>query len=290
MSAARPFDALATAAPDAREWGFEGARGVRLHAVSWRPQGRTRAAVVVVHGLKDHSTRYAGFAERLASRGIAMHAFDLRGHGRSEGERAWVDAFDDYLLDLETFVACVTNSERAAPLFLLGHSMGGAIATLWALERHAPFAGLLLSAPALRARLSFAWACAVRVVAGVAPRARVFQLDVGRFSRDRATVEDALRDGLVHHAPAPARTACELLSAMTRIEAGSALLDVPLLAMHGSADPITDPDGTVRLVDRAASRDKELRLYDGLAHDLLHEPERDRVMWDAIGWIEQRTD
>jgi acylglycerol lipase len=60
--------------------------------------------------------------------------------------------------------------------------------------------------------------------------------------------------------------------------------------MHGTADPVTDPDGSVRLVDRAASADKALRLYDGLAHDLLHEPERDRVMWDAIGWIEQRID
>jgi alpha-beta hydrolase superfamily lysophospholipase len=289
LAAARPLEALVAVTADGGESVFDGAGGVRLHTMRWRPTGPTRAAVAIVPGLKDHSARYGAFAERLAARGFAVHSFDLRGHGRSEGESGWVEAFDDHVADLDAFVDHVTSAEDGAPLFVLGHSVGGAIATLWALDRGARVRGLLLSAPLLRARLSSAAVWATRAVAAIAPKARILAFDVRRFSRDRRTVADSVRDGLVHHRPWPARSAWEMLAAIARIESRATQLDVPLLGMHGSDDPVGDPDGTVRLVDRAASHDKELRLYDGLSHDLLHEPERDRVMWDAIDWMERRT-
>ena len=301
VSVAAPLDIELGVAPDEDldevesvtlehgEGTVRGARRTTLFAQWWRPCGPPRGVVAIVHGLKDHSARYGVFAERLVARGFAVHAFDLRGHARSEGPRAWVDGFDDYLGDLDAFVRCVRAREGAAPLFVYGHGMGGSIAALWQLESRAYVAGLVLSGAALQPRPVAAEARATRLLSALAPHARILQLDVRRISRDRGTVEDALRDTLVHQPPAPARTAKELLDAIERLEARAPELTVPLLVMHGSADVVNDPEGSRRLVDRAGSADKQLYLYDGLAHDLLHEPERARVARDAAEWLKERA-
>src|SRR6478735_7665524 len=101
---------------------FEGKGGVKLLSQSWRPAGEPRAVLVVVHGLKDYSDRYAEFAAVLVQRGYAVHALDLRGHGDSEGARVWVDDFGDYLADLEVFLARVRTAEPGKKVFLFGHS------------------------------------------------------------------------------------------------------------------------------------------------------------------------
>src|SRR6476659_5659339 len=111
---------------------FAARDGLHLYAQSWRPDGPSKAAFVIVHGLKDHSSRYAAVASELASRGYSVHAFDLRGHGRSEGQRVWVSPFERYVDDLEDFIHRVEHAEAGKPVFLFGHSMGGAIATLCA--------------------------------------------------------------------------------------------------------------------------------------------------------------
>jgi alpha-beta hydrolase superfamily lysophospholipase len=141
-------DAIESITLEHGEATVRGARRTTLYAQWWRPCGPPRGAVAIVHGLKDHSARYGAFAERLVRRGFAVHAFDLRGHARSEGPRAWVDAFDDYVEDLDAFVRCVRGREGTAPLFVFGHGMGGAIATLWALQRRRTVAGLVLSGAA----------------------------------------------------------------------------------------------------------------------------------------------
>lgn len=271
------------------ESGIAGAGGLALYHQWWRPRGRARAAVVVVHGLKDHSARYGAFAERLVEAGFAVHAFDLRGHARSAGARAWIGSFDEYVGDLDAVVRRVTARERDALLFVFGHGLGGAIAALWAIERPLACAGVVLSGASLQAQETPPEARATRLLATLAPRTRIFQIDVRRTSRDRGTVEDALRDGLVQRAPAPARTARELLDAMERIDARAGELTTPLLAMHGSADAVESPDGSRRIVQRAGSVDKQLYLYDGLAHDLLHEPERARVLRDVSAWLDERA-
>jgi len=266
-----------------------GARRTTLYAQWWRPCGPPRGVVAIVHGLKDHSARYGAFAERLVGRGFAVHAFDLRGHARSEGPRAWVDSFGDYVEDLDAFVRCVRGREGTAPLFVFGHGMGGSIAALWALERRRLVDGLILSGAALQPHPAPVEALATRWLSALAPHARILQLDVRRTSRDRATIEDSLRDGLVNQPPAPARTAKELLDAMERIDARAPELDVPLLVMHGSADVVNDPEGSRRLIARAGSADKQLYVYDGLAHDLVHEPERARVVRDVGEWLKDRA-
>jgi acylglycerol lipase len=268
-----------------------GYRGTSLYTQWWRPF-ESRGSVLIVHGLKDHSARYGALAEQLVAEGFAVHAFDLRGHARSAGARAWVDSFDDHLRDLDSVVRHVLWREHGAGggrMFLFGHGMGGAIAALWTLRRAPPLAGLVLSGASLQCQAAPAEARATRVLAALAPRAKILQTDLRRASRDRGTVEDSLRDALVSQAPAPARTARELLDAMASIDEQAPQLTAPLLAMHGSADPIESPEGSRRLVARARSVDKQLYVYDGLAHDLLHEPERARVMRDVAAWISERA-
>ncbi|HTQ46356.1 MAG TPA: lysophospholipase [Polyangiaceae bacterium] len=283
------FDAPEAVTLEHGESGISGAGGLALYHQWWRPYGRGRAAVVVVHGLKDHSARYGAFAEKLVAARFAVHAFDLRGHARSAGARAWVGSFDEYVGDLDAVVRRVLARERDPLLFLFGHGLGGTIATTWAIQRPRLCSGLVLSGALLQPKDVPAEARGTRLLAKLAPWTRTFQIDVRRTSRDRGTVEDALRDCLVQQGPAPARTARELLDAMGRIDARAAQLTTPLLAMHGSADAVESPEGSKRIVARAGSLDKQLYLYDGLAHDLLHEPERARVLRDVSAWLDERA-
>jgi acylglycerol lipase len=271
-----------------REGVFAGVGGLCLYEQSWRPgAGAPRGVLVIVHGLRDHSARYAAVAEALAARGIAVYAFDLRGHGRSAGWYAYVAAFDEYLADLDRFVARVRAREPGVPLFLLGHSMGGAIATLYTITRRPALRGLVLSAPALdvAASTSGAQVAGARFLSALIPTAGVFVLDPAGFSRDPAVRRADERDPLVH-AVAAARTASELIAAFDRIRRGEASLAVPLYIIHGTADRITPPAGSRRLYARAGSRDRTLRLYPGLYHDLWHEPEHAAVRDDLLHWID----
>jgi alpha-beta hydrolase superfamily lysophospholipase len=270
---------------------IQGHGRVPLYTQWWRPF-ESRGAVLVVHGLKDHSARYGALAEKLVAEGLSVHAFDLRGHARSGGERAWVSSFDEYLRDLDAVVRHVLWQEHGAGggrIFLFGQGMGAAIAALWTLRRAPPLAGLVLSGAALQSSDVPAEARGTRMLAALAPHMGLLQTDLRRASRDRGTVEDSLRDALVHKAPAPARTARELLDAMASIDELAPALTTPMLAMHGSLDPIESPEGSRRIVARAKSVDKQLYLYDGLAHDLLHEPERARVMSDVAAWMTERA-
>jgi alpha-beta hydrolase superfamily lysophospholipase len=273
---------------DHAEGTFVGHGGVKLFEQSWRPRGETRGVLVVVHGLKDHSGRYGDFAVQALHRGFAVHAFDLRGHGRSEGSPVYVDSFDDYLADLDLFLAEVRKKDPHPPV-VFGHSMGGAIVTLYGLTRTTPLKGTILSGAALEADVSGATVLGTKLVAALSPRAAVFQLDLDDFSRDPASVWWTRVDPLVYQDPAPARTAKEVLGAIDRIQGRMEDVRGPLLILHGGADKVTPPHGSRELYRRARATDKTLHVYDGLYHDLLHEPERDQVARDILEWLERHV-
>ncbi|MDP2269698.1 MAG: lysophospholipase [Archangium sp.] len=260
--------------------------GLELLVQSWRPQGETKGTLIIVHGLKDYADRYLDFALAAARRGYAVHALDLRGHGDSQGDRVWVERFEDYLADLGQFVARVQAAEPNKPLFLLGHSMGGAIATLYTLNEKPKLAGLITSAAALE---TDAPAGVVKVVSVLTPRLAIFELDDSNFSRDPKVVESMKTDPLIYDGKGPARTASELLGAIASLREKAPTLTVPLLTLHGSIDKVTPPTGSAWLVEQAGSKDKTHRAFPGLAHDLLHEPEREQVIEVILGWLDTHT-
>lgn len=287
----RSGDVVASAAGPVEhaEGSFEGAGGVHLYEQWWRPRETPRATFVIVHGLKDHGSRYGELAERLVARGLAVYALDLRGHAHSEGVRVDVESFGDYVADLGIFVRQVRAREQDRPVFLLGHSMGGAIVASYLVEEKPALRGVIFHAAALRLDVSGVSIAGTKAMAAIAPRARLFQLDLDDFSRDPAVVQAAKDDPLVYQPGAPVRTARELINATDRTGDRFEEISAPLLILHGSADKLTAPRGSEELNRRAGSKDKTLKIYPQLAHDLVHEPEKETVLHDLIDWVDARA-
>ena len=265
--------------------------GLELLTQQWAPAtGGVRGVLVVVHGLKDYSDRYAEFAFEAARRGYVVHALDLRGHGDSQGDRVFINRFDEYLSDLDLFMKKVrADTPPPVPVFLLGHSMGGAIVTLYTLKEKPKLAGLITSAGALEVDAPGGLVGVVKFFSVVAPRLAVFELNDADFSRDPKVVASMATDPLIFDGKGPARTASELLGAIGLIHELGGKIDVPLLAMHGTVDKVTPPSGSAWLVQSATTADKKEQKFEGLAHDLLHEPERQQVVEVVIGWLDAHT-
>jgi acylglycerol lipase len=269
---------------------FTARDGLSLYEQWWLPESRPVGVVVVVHGITEHSGRYGKLAADLNRRGYAVHAMDLRGHGRSEGARTFVRHFDEYLDDVELLLERVAARHPNVPLFLLGHSMGGGIVALLGITRPPKIRGLILSAPPvviggnvfplLRHLASFASA--------LFPRLRLTRLGCRFISRDPAVAEDYQKDPLVFHGRFPVRTGAEILRVAKRIRSDAQQLKLPLLIMHGTGDYATDSQGSRLLASRAGSTDKTLRLYEGLYHEIFNEPEREQVVGDLLEWLDGR--
>jgi acylglycerol lipase len=265
--------------------------GTRLFERRWLPEADVRGVVAMVHGFTEHSGRYATLAAELNQRGYAVFALDLRGHGRSEGPRCFVRSFDEYLADLDIFLARVCRQAPDRPLFLFGHSMGGLMVALYAITRQPHLQGLVLSGAALKAgdRVFPVLRRLAGVVGWLLPRLRVVRMGFGYFSRDPQAVAAFRNDPLVFHDRFPARTGAEMLRAMRLVSLRMEEVRVPLLILHGTGDIPCDCQAAKELYCRAASSDKTLRLYDGLYHALLWEPEREMVLADLAAWLDARS-
>ncbi|HLZ70541.1 MAG TPA: lysophospholipase [Dehalococcoidia bacterium] len=274
-----------------REGTFDAAGGLRLFEHAWLPEGEPRAAVALVHGYAEHSGRYEHVGQALASAGYAVEALDLRGHGRSEGERATVRTFGLYLNDLRRFLRRVRERHPGKPLFLLGHSMGGTIAALHTIQFQPELAGLVLSGPALTARdrAQRLTAPVFSVLGRLVPGLPLARLKAETVSRDPAVAAAYDADPLVYRGRMRAGMLRAFVDALNRIDRGMETIAVPLLIVHGTADELANPDGSRQLYARASSTDKRLRLYDGLAHEVLNEPEKDEVIAELCGWLDERA-
>ncbi|WP_109483976.1 alpha/beta hydrolase [Paraburkholderia sp. C35] len=268
--------------------------GVELPLYRWRAAGLRCATVALVHGLAEHAGRYAALAQSLNANGIELIAIDLRGHGKAPGRRAWVERFDDYLHDADALIAEAARSD--GPLFVMGHSMGGPIAALHAVEKHAThgraLSGLILSSPALApGRDVPRWMLALsQKISRLWPSFPAMKIDAALLSRDQSVVEANRNDPLVHHGAIPARTGAEILLAMQRIEQGRAGLRTPLLIWHGTADKLTEPDGSRDFGAHAGSPDKTLTLYEGSYHETMNDLDRERVIDALVAWILKRSE
>ena len=265
------------------------ADGLSLAGRVWMPE-TPRAIIALVHGIAEHSGRYAFLAERANQRGLGVVSVDLRGHGRSPGERSYVERFDDYLLDVDALLAKATELAVGRPVFLMGHSMGGAIALRWVAQRRQPVAGLILSSAALRIggdvpRLLVALA---PFLSRGLPHLRGKRFDPAVISRDPAAVAAYVNDPLVSLEAPPARTGAELLRVMESNHAAAAGLTLPVYLFHGDADRLTDPAGSREIHDLWGGQDRTLRLWPGSRHETLNDLDRETVAAELFEWVAAR--
>ncbi len=273
-------------------WGegaLEGVGGLRLYRQSWVPDGDARAIVVLVHGVSEHSGRYHHVAARLVADGYAVHAVDHRGHGRSEGPRAFIDRMGYAVDDLDSLVEATTSPSSGPPVVMLGHSMGGLLAVCFALAYNERLSGLILSAPlaALEAA-SPTTRLAARVLSVLTPQLGVVRIDSALISRNPEVVRAYDADPLVFHGKLPARTAFELERAVRSLPSSVHAITVPTLIMYGSSDRLCPPAGSLGLHDCIGAQDRTLKVYDGLYHEIFNEPEQDGVLEDVCAWLRQR--
>ncbi len=272
----------------ATEGRLEGVGGLRIFHRIWRPARPPRGVVVVVHGFNAHSGHYAWAAEQLVAHGFAVYALDLRGRGRSDGERFYVDQFSDYVDDVALLVRLARSEEIGLPVFLLGHSAGGVVACLYAVEHQADLAGLICESFAFRVPAPDFALAVLKGLSHVAPHAHVLRLKNEDFSRDPKIVAEMNADPLIADEAQPTKTVAAMVRADERLENEFPLMTLPLLILHGTADKATRPEGSRMFHERAGSLDKTLKLYEGHVHDLLRDLDRELVIADIRQWIESR--
>lgn len=279
-----------TIAPAAREEKVASKGGVQVLVRSWKPAMPARAVVAIVHGVKSHGGYYAWAAERLTAAGYAVYALDLRGRGRSDGPRLYIDHLDEYLADVQTLVGLAASREPGLPVFLLGHSAGGVISSVYTLDHQAELAGFVCESFAYRVFAPKPVLTLVRWLSRIVPRLPVLRLKTADFSRDPAAVQAMIDDPTgVHREAQPARTVAELLVGTDRLEREFSRIRLPVLIMHGTADRVTNPAGSQEFFDAAGAADKTLKLYDAHAHDLLNDLGREQVMADIVAWLDARA-
>src|SRR5215831_1519427 len=272
------------------EGSFKGVDGLKIFTREWRPAGQPRAVVVISHGFNAHSGQYEWVAQQFVSKGLAVHALDHRGRGRSEGERFFVKRFADWTSDLATFIDIVKAHEPGLPVFLLGHSAGGVIACGYTLEHQDKIAGLICEDFAYQVPAPDIALAILKGVSYVAPHAHVFKLKNEDFSRDPAVVAALNADPLIANESQPSETVAELVRLDQLLKKSFQQITLPLLILHGTADKVTKPSGSEEFYERAGSSDKTLKLYDGHYHDLLADVGKQQVMADIQAWIDAHLD
>ncbi len=270
---------------------FQTFDGHRLACHRWDCSNGARGAVVIIHGFGHHGASFEEVAQRLNAAGYAVYAFDQRGHGRSPGDRGYIGRFDDTILDMQLHLGHIQPQIGSMPVFFFGHSLGGLILACYCLRYQPAAHGLIFSSSALRIPDNVPKYLLVLsgVLGKYLPKLPVQKVDFASISRDPKAVDEALRDPLRYLGKMHARTGLETLRAIREIEGSLERFTYPLLICHGTADKLTDIEGSRRLYAAAESTDKTLRIYDGAYHEIWNDLDKDRFMAELIEWLDARS-
>lgn len=263
----------------AREWEFAGTRGA-VTARIWAADGGPHYIAVLVHGYGEHLGRYGHVADVLVRHGAVVCGPDHMGHGRSAGERALIDDYDDMVADLHTVVESARGDHPGLPVVMIGHSMGGLIATRYAQRHGAVLTALVLSGPVLGR-----W----HVVDELLPLDEMPDepIDTSTLSRDPAVGKTYTEDPLIWHGPFKKTTVEALDTALRRINEHGSLGDLPVFYVHGDADELVRPRDTRVGIEAIRGPGLTERMYPGARHEVFNETNRDEVLADVTAFIDR---
>ncbi|XP_039127691.1 monoacylglycerol lipase-like [Dioscorea cayenensis subsp. rotundata] len=274
---------------------FSTARGDSLFTQSWTPVVKaTRGLVVLMHGLNEHSGRYNHFATQLNDHGFKVYAMDWIGHGGSDGLHGYVPSLDYAVSDLKAFLEKVLTNNPGLPCFCFGHSTGGAIVLKAVLDPNieSRIQGVVLTSPAIHVQPSHPIIVKLApIISLIAPKYQFTAASMGPpVSRDPEALKAKYSDPLVFTGSIRVRTGYEILRITSYLQQNLSKVKTPFLVLHGNDDTITAPEASRRLYEEASSSDKSIKLYEGLLHDLLFEPEKEEIAKDIIDWLCSRLD
>lgn len=303
--------------PGVSEGTFSGSNSLQLFYQSWYPAPLTgttatvldseagasasigsapiRGVLALIHGLGEHSGRYCNVVKALTSAGYAVFAFDNQGHGRSEGQRGHIDHWQDYRSNTQAFLQLVRRQEPTAPLFLMGHSLGGLIVLDYVLRdaqtsqfQALNVQGIVVSAPPIQpfnSTASSARIALARLLSGLLPRLTLrMGLDKSGLSRCQEVANQIADDPLVHSC-VTLRWGTETLNTIQWVKAHIDQLQLPILLIHGEADPIIAPAGSRQIFQQIQTPDKTLNLYPGSYHEPHNDLDAEVVVADLVNWL-----
>jgi acylglycerol lipase len=272
-----------------KESSFESVGGLKIATRSWKPEAKPRAVMILVHGFNAHSGYMIWPGEQFSADGFATYALDLRGRGKSEGERFYIESFSEYLSDVDGLVKIARAENPGLPVYMLGHSAGGVIASSYVFEHQSDISGLICESFALDVGLPDLAGLLLKGISHITPHLHVFTLKNEIFSRDPAAVAAMNSDPLIANESQPATTSAELVKAAERLRENMPKFTVPMFIIHGTDDKATRYQGSQYFYDHSGSTDKTLKLYEGHYHDLLNDIDKEIVMADILAWLEERV-
>jgi acylglycerol lipase len=259
--------------------------GLKIFYRSWLPTGAPRGVVLLCHGFNSHSGQYGWLAQQLVLAGFAAYAGDMRGRGRSDGERFWVGRFSDYVDDVAGVADIARSRHPALPLFVLGHSAGGVVSAVYVLNNQDKVAGFICESFAYRVPAPPGGLTLIKLLSGVLPNMPALKLNNAHFARNPDMVRQLNADPLIANETQPLKTVAEMVRGTDILKASFGKITVPTLITHGTMDRATLPAGSRVFYRKSGARDKTLKLYDGHYHDLFADTGREKVAAETISWI-----
>lgn len=247
--------------------------------------------VVIVHGYGEHSGRYQHVAKALTDIGFKVYAFDHPGHGNSHGKKALVDDIKAFAINIKHFVEYVKKDDETVKVFILGHSMGGALSAIYASHFADNIAGIITTGAAIypASRLKGAALKFIKFFAMLCPQFPTVKLSLSTLSEDQAVIEGYERDPLNYHGKVKLLTAISLSEIAEIIEENGGNTTVPILILHGAEDKLSDPAGSKFFYDKVSSLDKEIKFFPEMKHEILNSPQKEKVLDIIKEWLLKRV-
>jgi alpha-beta hydrolase superfamily lysophospholipase len=265
--------------------------GLELYAQNWQPEENPKAILTIVHGVGEHSGRYMNLVDALVPKGFAIWSFDHRGHGRSPGRRGHIGAWSDYRGDLDHVLRFIEDRHPTLPRFLLGHSMGSLVVLDYILRDDrserlegvivsgVPFEPVGVAGPAL--------ILVAKVLSRILPRFHLTtEITPEALSRD-IDVQEAARTDPLSHSQVTARWGTEAMATVSWVKAHPDRVNLPILIVHGGADPLNTAAGAEAWFKEVAHPDKRLRIYPGSLHEVHNDLDHAELAQDILAWLER---